>query len=101
MHLYLCHVVPRLRELFAEENDKLGDEQPWVILKVTREAIGREIKAGRKTVPLSKARSLRDITKHSGSYQAVDWLYFLLSTGEVVLADRIPEEVFKMFMHLC
>jgi len=101
MHLFLCNVVPRLWELFAGENDKLGDEQPWVIPKATREAIGREIKAGRKTVPLNQARSLRDINKHSGSYKAVDWLYFLLSTGRVVLADRIPEECFQMFMHLC
>jgi len=101
MHLFLCNVVPRLWELFAGENDKLWDEQPWFIPKAYREAIGREIKAGRKTVPLIQARSLRDITKYSGSYKAVDWLYFLLSTGEVVLADRIPEELFKMFRHLC
>jgi len=31
----------------------------------------------------------------------VDWTYYLLSDGEVVLADRIPEEFFKMFMCLC
>jgi len=86
-HLCLCNVVPRLWELFSGENYKLGDEQPWVIPKATREAIGREIMAGCKTVPLRQARSLRDITKHSGSYKAVNWLYFLLSTGEVVLAD--------------
>jgi len=28
-------------------------------------------------------------------------MYFLLSVGEVVLADRIPEEIFMMFMYLC
>jgi len=28
-------------------------------------------------------------------------LYFLVCTGKVVLADRIPEQCFKMFMHLC
>ena len=31
MHLLLCNVVPRLWEFFAGENDKLGDEQPWLI----------------------------------------------------------------------
>jgi len=31
----------------------------------------------------------------------VDWMYSLLSIGEVVLADRIPEEFFRMFMLLC
>ena len=101
LHLFLCNVVPRLWELFIGENDKLGDEQPWVISKVVCEAVGRDIKVGRKTVPLSQARSLRDICKHSGSYKAVDWLYFLLSVGEVVLADRIPEEYFNTFMLLC
>jgi len=101
MHLFLSNVVARLWELFAGENEKLGDDQPCVIPKATREAIGREIKAGGPTVPLSQARSLRDIQKHSGSYKAVDWLYFLLSAGEVVLADRIPEPFFKMFMMLC
>jgi len=101
MHLFLCNVVPRMWELFAGENEKLGDDQPWVIPKAARETIGREIKAGRSTVPRSQARSLWNIHKHSGSYKAVDWLYFLLSVGEVVPADRISEEIFKMFMLLC
>ena len=101
MHLFLCNVVPRLWQLFAGENEKLGEDQPCLIPKAVCEAIGREIRAGRPTVPLSQARSLRNIYKHSGSYKAVDWMYFLLSVGEVVLADRIPEEVFKMFMFLC
>jgi len=101
MHLFLCDFVPRLWELFAGKNDKLGDEQPWVLSTAVCEAVGREIKVGRKTVPLIQARCLRDISKHSGSYKAVDWLYFLLSVGKVVLADGIPEEYFNMFMLLC
>jgi len=28
-------------------------------------------------------------------------MYFLLSVGEVVLADRVPEQFFKLFMLLC
>jgi len=100
MHLFWRNVVPRLWEPFAGENNKPGGEQPWAIPKAVCHAIGREIKAGRRTVPLSQARSLRVITKHSGSYKAVDWLYFLVSVGEVILADRIPAHFFKMFMHL-
>ena len=100
MHLFLFDFMPRLWELFAGENDKLGDEQPWVLSKAVCETEGREIKVGRKTVPLNQARCLRDISKHSGSYKAVDWLYFLLSVSKVVLADRIADEYFKMFMLL-
>lgn len=101
MHLFLSNVVPKLWELFSGENDKLGEDQPWILSKSDCAAIGAEIAAGRPTVPLSQARSLRDIYKHSGSYKAVDWMYFLLSVGEVVLAERIPEDYFKMFMLLC
>jgi len=101
MHFFLCDFLPHPWELFAGENDKLGGEEPWAIPKAVCHAIGGEIKAGRRTVPLSQARSLRDITKHSGSYETVDWLYFLLSVGDVVLADRIPKYFFKMFMQLC
>jgi len=42
--------------------------------KTVCEAIGGEIKVGRKTVPLNQALSLRDISKHSGSYKAVDYM---------------------------
>jgi len=101
MLLFRCIVVPRLWKLFAGENKKLGEDQPCLIPKSVCETIGREIKAGRPTVPLSQARSLRNFYKHSGSYKAVDWMYFLLRVGEVVLADRIPEEFFKMLMYLC
>jgi len=101
MHLFLCIVVSRLWQLFAGENEKLCEDQPYLIPKAVCEAIGREIRAGLPTVPLSQAHSLMNIYKHSGSYKAIDWMYLLLSVGEVVLADRIPEEFFKMFMFLC
>jgi len=35
-----------------------------------------------------------------GSYEGIDWLYFLLSVGEVVLADRSPYQFFKMLILL-
>ena len=101
MHLFLSSVVARLWELFACENERLGDDQPCVISKASREAIGREIKAGRPTIPLNQARALLDIYKQSSSYKAVDWMYFLLSVGEVVLAHRIPDEFFNMFVLPC
>lgn len=86
MHLFLCNVVRRLWELFSGENGKLGDDQPCVIHKSVREAIGYAIEDGRPTVPLSQARQFRDIETHSGSYQAVALMYSLLSVGEVFLA---------------
>ena len=95
MHLLLLNVVSRMWEFFAGESDKLGKNQAWIMPKAVREAIGREVKAGRRTIPLSQARSLRDVSKHSGSYKAVDWMFFLLSVGEVVLPDRIPEPISK------
>lgn len=52
-------------------------------------------------MPLSQARSLLNIVVHVGSYKAVDWLSVLLCTGEVVLAGRVPEDFFTIFMHLC
>jgi len=64
MHLFLCNVVPRLWELFAGENEKLGEDQPCLIPKSVCQTIGREIKAGRPTVPLSQAGSLRNIYNH-------------------------------------
>jgi len=57
MHVFLCNVVLRLWELFAKENEKLGEDQPCLIPQSVCESIGREIKAGRPTVPLSQAWS--------------------------------------------
>lgn len=54
-----------------------------------------------KAVPLSQARSFQDIHKHSGLYKAVDWVHCSLSVREVVPADRIPEDYFKMSKLLC
>jgi len=90
MHLFSFNIVPSLWGLFSGENEKLDDDQPCIIPKAVRECIGREMKTGRKTIPLSQEKSLHGIHKHSSSYKTVDWMYFLLCTGEAVLADRIP-----------
>ena len=71
MRLFLLNVVPSLRELFCGDNDKLGDNQPWCMTNAALEAIGREIRAGCATVPLSPARSRLNINKRSNSFKAV------------------------------
>lgn len=48
-------------------------------------AVGRELAAAKATIPTSQARALRDISLRQRSYKAVDWMVFILSTGEVVL----------------
>jgi len=52
MHIFLSNVFARQSELFAGENEQLGEDQRCAIPKSIRKAIGREIKAGRRTVPL-------------------------------------------------
>jgi len=93
MHLLFCNVVPFLWDLFSGSHEVLGKSpEPYIMPKGTVTTIELEITACCATVPLAQARSLRDINVHSGSYKASDWMYFLLSIGEVVLADRLPEE---------
>ena len=67
MHHSLRNDVAIFWGLFFGENKKLDDDQPCIIPKAIREDIGREMKTKRKTIPLSQARSLRDIHKHSSS----------------------------------
>ena len=101
MHLLFFNVVPLLWGLFSGGHGVFGKSPGrYIRPKGTVTTIGLEITAGCATVPLAQARSLRDINVHSGSHTASDWMYFLLSIGEVILADRFPEEYFKMFMHL-
>lgn len=60
--------------------------------KSVRVVIGREIAPACQAVPLSQAWSLTDIDIKFKSYKAVYWTYFLLCTGEVLLAGRLLEE---------
>lgn len=101
MHMLLLNVCPLLWQLFAGHTC-LGEEEDedYVLPKGFRTLIGRELAAARQTVPVSQARSLRSIDMKFKSYKAVDWMYFLLSTGEVLLADRLPDVYFNMFMEL-
>lgn len=101
IHMLLLNVCPLLRQLFAG-HICLGEdeEEDYELPKGVRKLIGLELAAARQTVPLSQARSLRNIDIKFKSYKAVDWMYFSLSTGEVVLAGRLPEVYFNMFMEL-
>jgi len=102
MHLVLSNVTQLLWALFSCEFGVMGTTpEPYILPKTTVTAIGREIEAGRATVPSTQARSIRDINVHYRSYKASDWMFFLLSVGEVVLGNRLPEEIFVAFMYLC
>lgn len=100
MYLFLCSVVRWLWELVSGENEKVGDDQPCLISKANCKAIGREIWAGRRTVPPSQGRALHGMDKQSGSYKTVNWMNFLPCTCEDVLADIIPGSTFKTFLEL-
>lgn len=56
MPMFLRKAVPRLWELFAGKIDTHGDDQPCVIPKSVRDAVGQEIEDGPPTIPLSQAR---------------------------------------------
>jgi len=63
--------------------------------------MGRELRAARPMVPLAQARSLCNIDVHDQSCKTIDWMHFVLCTGEVLLAGCIPGEFYDMFMALC
>lgn len=100
MHLILLKVVPLFWKLFAGEL-QFGDQaEDYVLDPAVVQGIGRELEAARLTVPLSQARSLRNLAQRFRSYKAVDWLVFVVSTGEAVLAGGLPTKYFDMFMAL-
>lgn len=102
MHLILENVVPFLWQLFSGELTLPGaDAEPYAMKAADAVAVGRELVAAKTTVPTSRARALRDVHSRFRSYKAVDWMYFILSTCEVVLHNRIPADAFGMFMSLC
>lgn len=101
MHLLLLDVVPLLWLVFSGQLGGHGDEPSNLAMSASVVAdIGRELRDARPTVPRSQARSLRNLAKSFRSCKAVDWIYFLLCTGEVVLADRISPPLYRMVMHL-
>lgn len=51
-------------------------------------------------IPTLQARAVRDVHWRYRFYKAVDWMFFILSTGEVVLHNRFQEDAYGMFMSL-
>jgi len=100
MHLLHLNVVPFLWQLFSGQVLIDGTAVDYVLLLVDRTAIGKELERARATIPLSQARYLRNIHTRFRSYKAVDWMECFLLLGEAVLADRLPEPYFEMFMAL-
>jgi len=79
--------------------NKKKDEE-YIMSKATVALIGQELSGARRTVPLAQSRSLRNIDVHHKSFKAVDWMHFLLCSGEVLLAGRVPSDYYSMFMAL-
>jgi len=101
MHLILLNVVPNLWRLFSGKwKTSDGSAHKWAMSEAIVTAVGVDVVAARATVPLQQARSLRNIALHYKSYKAVDWMFFILCTGPAVLAGRIPDEAYAMFMCL-
>jgi len=80
--------------------DKKKDEA-YIMSKAAVELVGRELQRSRRTVPRAEARSLRNIDVHHKSFKAVDWLHFMICSGEVLLAGRIPGDFYNILMALC
>ena len=102
MHLLMQNVAPLLWKLFAGKLPVEGlANEDYVLSPATVAMIGREIVAARRTVPMSQARSLRNIDHQFRSFKAVDYMYWLVSTAQVQLAGRIPDIYFELLMALC
>lgn len=101
MHLVLLNAVPHLGKLFAGLKlvNRKADED-YIMPRVTVALVGRELRGARRTVPMAQARSLKNIEIHHKSFKAVDWLHLILSSAEVLLAGRIPNSYFNLFMTL-
>ena len=102
MHLFFCNVVPNLWGLLSGKlragTDVVDD---YLLSAAVRAEMGKQYKAAARTVPVRQARSMRNIDKHSGSFKAVDWMFFLLSGAEALLYGRVPEYFYQMIMCLC
>jgi len=102
MHLLLQNVAPLLWKLFAGKVPVEGTaNEDYVLPAATVALIGREMVGARRTVPRAQARSLRNIDTQFRSFKAVDWMYWLVSTAEVLLAGRIPDSHYAMLRTLC
>jgi len=101
MHLVLLEVVLHMWKLFSGlKLVSTKNDEDDIMPRATVAMIGRELRGARRKVPMAKARSLRSIDVHIKSFKAADWLHFILCSGEVLLAGRIPDSYFKIFLLL-
>jgi len=101
MPLILLNVVPNLWRLLSGKcKTSDGSAHQWAISEAIVTAAGLIVAAARATVALEQARCFWSIATHSKSYKAMDWMFYTLSTWPAVLAGRIPDEAYAMFMSL-
>lgn len=88
IHLILQNVVPLLWTIFSGAYGSIGVDgtEQYIMSPADVRAVGDEIAAACKTIPLSQARPLRHIATRCGSNKASDWMYFLLCNAEAVIA---------------
>jgi len=102
MHLVLLNTLPHLWKLFSGLKLINKDEdEAYIIPKSTLALVGRELCDARRTVPRAQARSLQNIDVHQKSLNAVKWMHFIVCSGEVLLAERLPREFLDIFMSPC
>ena len=102
MHPVLLSVVPHLRKLFAGLKlvNKKKDEE-YILPKTTVALISQELAGARHTVTPAQTRSLRNIDAHHKSFKGVDWMHFILCSGDALLVRRIPGAFYDIFMASC
>lgn len=102
MHLFFGNVVPNLWVLLSGQLPAGTDVVDDFLLSANmRVYMGKQYRAAVRTVPVMQARSMRNIDKHSGSFKAVEWLFFLLCGGEALLYGKVPKFLYEVFMCLC
>ena len=102
MHLLFCNVLPNLWTILCGKLEaEKGVTEELVLPASLRKLMGEEYATAARTVPARQARAMRDIDRRSGSFKAVDWLFFLLCGGGALLYGRVPITFYEMFMCLC
>jgi len=102
MHLVLLDTLPHLWKLFSGLKLINKDEdEAYIMPKSTLALVGRDPRDARRTVPRAPTRSLRNINVHQKSLKAVKWMHFILCSGEVLRAGRLPRDFLDLFMSLC
>lgn len=95
MHLFFSKVVPNFWGLLSGTLRAGADVVDEFLLPVNvRTDIANQYRAAVRTVPV------HNIDKRSGSFKAVEWLFFLLCYGEALMYGKVPDYFYDMFMCL-